>query len=164
MRPLYKIKGLGFVFWHSRHMFYHLLIGLVWAWFLREIWNTFSLRWITLSVGGSLLPDIDHFIYFLGYGNSDSYTKQIREFIRGRQWRNLCVYVENGHKHNTHLRYHNYYTMAFLLVVIIISSIFEWQSSVILTGAMFFHYAFDICDDVLTLGHVNSNWRRWGRG
>ena len=35
--------------------------------------------------------------------------------------------------------------------------------SVILFGAMIIHYIFDIADDLLSLGYINSNWKRWGR-
>jgi hypothetical protein len=34
---------------------------------------------------------------------------------------------------------------------------------VILFGAMLTHYAYDIFEDVLILGHVNPNWKRLGR-
>ncbi len=142
---------------------YHILIGLVWAWFLRELWHEFNPRWISLSVFASLLPDIDHFLFFFGYGRSESYTQQIKLYFRNRQWRLLLRFVETGHKQNTNLRYHNFYTMGLLMLVTLTSFLFEWQMGVILFGAMFLHYAFDVWDDILTLGYVNSNWKRWGR-
>src|SRR5574341_1266502 len=58
-RSVARIKGLGFVFWHARHEFFHVLIGLVWAWVLREVWGQFNPRWFWLSAFGSLLPYAD---------------------------------------------------------------------------------------------------------
>lgn len=163
MRPIARIKGLGFVLWHARHEFYHVLLGLVWAWFLRERWSEFNSRWIWLSIFGSLLPDADHLVYFWGYGKQDQYARQIRQFLKNRQWRMVTVFMETGHKYNTDLASHNVYFMAILLVGSLFSSLYEWRVGVILFGAMLVHYIFDIGDDLLQLGHINPNWKRWGR-
>lgn len=157
------VKGAGFIFWHARHEFYHVLLGLAWAWFLRELWGQFNPRWILTSVAGSLLPDLDHILYFLGYGRNDTYTRQIKNFLKSRQWRTTAVFIENGHKSNTELSYHNYYFMAILLGLALVSSFVEWEAGVILFGAMLIHYLFDVADDIIQLGGVNPNWRRWGR-
>jgi len=162
-RPIARIKGLGFIIWQSRHMAYHVGIGLLWAWFLRERWNQFNVRWIWLSVLGSVLPDADHLLYFWTYGKRDAYTLDVRQFLRNKQWRAVAAYLANGHKFNTNLSLHNYYFMAGLLALALVSSRIEWQAGVILFGAMLFHYIFDIIDDILMLGSINPNWRRWGR-
>src|SRR3972149_7795300 len=96
-RSLRKVKGLGFILWHARHVFYHIILGLLWAWYLRERWNEFNLRWIWFSVIGSLLPDVDHLFYFIGHGRHDDYTVQVRQFLKSRQWRALTVFMEIGH-------------------------------------------------------------------
>lgn len=162
-RTIAKIRGLGFVLWHARHMGYHVLIGLVWAWIMREVWGQFNPKWILTSVAGSLLPDLDHLNYFIGYGRRDSYTKIIFDMLKNRQWRELALFVATGHKYNTNLAYHNYYTLIFLALLTAISSYFDWQSGFILFGAMVGHYLFDIFDDFVQLGQVNANWMRWGR-
>jgi hypothetical protein len=164
MRPsVARIKGLGFIFWHARHEFYHILLGLIWAWFLRERWGEFNLRWIFISIFGSLLPDADHFLYFFTYGKKDDYTVQIRSLLKNREWRALSVFVEKGHKHNVNLSSHNYYFMGILFMTGILSSFLSWEFGVIIFGAMLIHYIFDITDDLLQLGRVNPNWKRWGR-
>lgn len=159
-----RIRGIGFIIWHARHEFYHILLGLLWAWFLRERWQEFNHKWIWLSLVGSLLPDLDHFFYFLGYGKNDTYTVQIKNFLKNRQWRALTQFIESGHKDNTNLSYHNYYFMIFLFISSILSSLYEWRVGVILFGAMLIHYVFDIGDDIIQLGTVNANWKRWGNG
>lgn len=161
--PISHIKGLGFILWHSRHEFYHVMTGLLWAWFLRELWGEFNPRWIWLAVFGSLLPDIEHFLYFTTYGKNATYTRQIIDFLKTRQWRNLTVFIETGHKYNTNLSWHNYYFMAFIFLLSLLSSLIEWQAGVILFGAILIHYIFDIVDDLIQLGEINDNWRRWGR-
>jgi len=144
-------------------MGYHLLLGLVWAWFLRELWGAFNLKWIWTAVIGSILPDVDHIHYFFSYGKNDSYTKQILAFLKARQWRSLAYFIATGHKYNTNLSYHNVYVVVILLGCSILSLRIDWEVGVVLFGAMILHYLFDIFDDVVQLGAVNPNWKRWGR-
>lgn len=158
-----RIKGLGFVLWQARHMGYHVLIGLMWAWFLRERWGVFNQKWIWTAVVGSLIPDIDHLNYFAGYGKHDSYTKQILAYLRERKWRSLAYFIATGHKYNTNLSYHNIYVVVVLLIASILASRFDWEVGVVLLGAMVLHYLFDIADDIVQLGTLNSNWKRWGK-
>lgn len=164
MRKIYRFKSIPFFLWNARHEFYHVLLGLVWAWVLREVWNEFNPRWIGLSVFASLLPDAEHLVYFVTYGKRDNYTEELKSYIRSGQWRKLWLTLQSGHKQNTNLALHNFYFMVILLLVSLVSFFFEWQTSVILFGAMLIHYMFDIVDDILMLGYINPNWKRWGRG
>lgn len=150
--------------WHARHMGYHILLGLVWAWIMREVWAQFNPKWFLTSIIGSLIPDLDHLNYFFGYGKRDSYTQTIWEMLKKRQWRALAVFVSTGHKYNTSLSYHNYYFTGFLVLVAIVAGYFDWQAGVVFFGAMVGHYLFDIFDDFVQLGEINPNWRRWGNG
>lgn len=159
-----KIRGLGFIVWHARHELYHILLGLVWAWFLRELWQEFNFRWVVLAIFGSLLPDAEHILYFLSYGKSDTYTKDIVDYIKKRQWRVLTAFIETGHKYNTNLAYHNFYTVCILGFCIVCAFVFDWRSLIVFIGAMVIHYLFDIADDIVTLGYINENWKRWGKG
>jgi len=144
-------------------MVYHVMIGLLWAWFLRELWGQFNVRWVITAAVGSILPDIDHIYYFLGYGKRDSYAQQIFSYIRASEWRHLFYFVATGHKHLTSLSYHNIYTVVFFIISAAAASFFDWQVGVVLFGAMVSHYIFDMTDDVIQLGYINSNWKRWGR-
>jgi len=160
-RSVARLKGIGFILWHTRHEFYHVLLGLVWAWFLREIWRQFNIRWITVSVIGSLLPDLDHFFYFFVYGRKDIYAKQIKSFLRGREWRIVWNLLETGHKYQTDLATHNFYFILFLLLLSLASFFYDWKIGVVLFGAMITHYLFDVFDDIMMLGYINPNWKRW---
>lgn len=158
-----RLKGVGFILWHARHEFYHVLLGLIWAWILREVWQQFNGRWVALSVFGALLPDADHILYFVDARKQDPYVQQIIEFLKAREWRTITMFIESGHKYNTNLSYHNYYFMMVLALVSVISFAVDWKAGVILFGAMLTHYLFDIADDVVTLGYINPNWKRWGK-
>lgn len=164
MGSIARIKGVGYMLWHGRHMLYHVLLGLVWAWLLRELWSEFSWKIIALAVFGSILPDIEHLFYFFAYGRGDEYTKLVKEFLRAREWRVLTSFIEQGHKYNTNLSYHNVYFVVFLLIATIICFLVDWESWIAVLGAMVIHYLFDIFDDYRTLGYLNENWKRWGRG
>lgn len=144
-------------------MVYHVMVGLLWAWYLRELWGVFNVTWIIMAVVGSVLPDVDHIMYFLGYGRNDTYTKQIVAYIRGRQWSTLVHFIATGHKHNTSLSYHNVYVVGVLVLLAGGASFVDWRIGVVLFGAMVSHYLFDIADDVVQLGGINPNWKRWGR-
>lgn len=163
-RSVARVKNVAWYVWHAKHEFIHILLGLVWAWYLRELWQQFNLRWIWLSVGASLIPDLDHVIYFFTYGRHDAYSVTVRYCLRHFQLRHLLNTWENGHKQNTNLLSHNFFTMAILFILCVISFFYEWQTAVVLFGAMFGHYAFDVLDDLVILGSVNANWKRIGRG
>ena len=158
-----RVKGLGYILWQARHMAYHVMLGLLWAWYLRERWGSFNPIWIFTAAVGSVLPDIDHIFYFLGYGRHDSYTEKIFGFIRKHEWRNLFHFIAVGHKNNTSLSYHNIYVMTLLAMTAGVASFIDWQVGVVLFGAMVSHYLFDIVDDMVQLGGINPNWKRWGR-
>lgn len=141
----------------------HVMVGLLWAWFLRELWGQFNPTWIWTAVIGSVLPDIEHFNYWLGYGRHDSYTRQVFSHFKKREWRKLFYFVATGHKTNTSLSYHNVYVVAILIMLSAVAFLVDWHLGVVLFGAMVSHYLFDIADDLLQLGEMNPNWRRWGR-
>jgi len=163
VRTRAKVRGLGFILWHSRHELVHILLGLVWAWYLREVWQQFNPRWIWTAVFGSLLPDVEHIIYFIVNHSKDEYAKLVVISLRQRQWRFLTMYVEKGHKNNTNLRFHNFYILSFLFILTTFALFIDKNAWVVLFGAMITHYLYDIFDDYLTLGYLNTNWRRWGR-
>ena len=162
-RVFAKAKGLGYIMWQSRHMVYHMMIGALWAWYLRERWAEFNPKWIYTAIVGSILPDIEHIFFFLGYGRRETYSKTVMDLLKHHHWRALFLFVSTGHKHNTSLAYHNLYTVVFLLLIGLFASSIDWHVGVVLLGAMVSHYLFDIWDDFLQLGHMNPNWKRFGR-
>lgn len=159
-----RVKGLGYVVWHTRHELYHVLLGLGWAWVLERSWHHFSLTAVLFSVFSAILPDIDHLVFFFGYGKKDPYTQQVVLLLRGREWRTLISFMEKGHKYNNQLSTHNVYIISLLLLFCIIAVTSHQFYASIFLGAALSHYLFDIADDIFTLGRLNPNWTRWGRG
>jgi hypothetical protein len=158
-----RIANIGFIVWHAKHELIHVLLGLMWAWMLREMWGEFRMIWVLVAALGSLLPDVDHLLYFFTYGRRDPYTQTVITFFKNKQWRVLITFIEKGHKHNTSLAFHNYYVTVLLAIGCWISLISEWRFTAVLLGAMVSHFVFDIAEDILLLHHVNPNWKRWGR-
>lgn len=163
-RNIARVKGIGYILWHGKHMVVHVLLGIAWVWMLTGLWDEFQFRWITLAAFGSLVPDIDHFLYFFTYGRKDPYTRTVVTYFKDHKWRVLTTFLERGHKHNTHLTFHNIYTIAVCSGVVWIASFLDWRAGAVFFGAVVSHFCFDIAEDMLLLGRMNPNWMRWGRG
>jgi len=145
-------------------MIYHLLLGFVWMSFVRDQTGIYSPFLLLLSLFGSIFPDFEHLLFFFTYGKADEYTAWIRTYIRNRDWRVLVRFLEKGHKYNTKLRYHNIYAIISLIGITTLFLVVHVYSGFIFTGAMLIHYCFDILDDLASLGRLNKNWFRWGKG
>jgi len=164
MRYTRRIRGAGYIIWQSKHELFHVLLGVVWAWILREAWGEFNLKWLFLSIFGSLLPDIDHLVYFFTYGRTNWYSKEVKQLLRSREWRSAAKFISHGHKYNTELMSHNIYVVIFLIISSFFCLILGWRVWVVVIEAMVSHFFFDIIDDYFVLGHLNHNWkRRWRR-
>lgn len=158
-----RVRGVGFLLWQARHMAYHVMVSLLWVWFLREWWGTLNVWWIVVAAIGSILPDADHLHYYFTYGRKDAYTKQIFAHFRKGEWRLMFRFIANNHKHNTSLSYHNVYVAILFILGAIVASMVNWRMGVVLLGAIVSHFVFDMADDVVQLGKFNANWFRWGR-
>ena len=163
MHHFYKIKRVPFVIWYSKHEITHLLIGLVFAWILREVWGVFSFYYVFLAAVGSLVIDVDHLLSFFTYGRKDWYAQEVRRILRQGQIGTLLRFWRDNHKHNTGLASHNVYVLAGFLVLAAVSTQFDWKASVIFFGAIFLHLVFDMFDDYWALGHLNDNWKHLRR-
>lgn len=158
-----RLRGVGKTLWHAKHMFIHIVLGFMWAWLLEGAWDEMSYRWVMASVIGSMLPDLDHILYFFTYGKKDPYTKTIFSFIKKREWNVLVTYIEQGHKHNTNLTFHNVYAVGALAACAGAFYLYDYRAGVVLLGSMVLHFLFDIAEDLWLLGAVNKNWLRFGR-
>ena len=161
--PWGGVKTVARITWYLKHETIHVLIGVAFAWFLREFWGEYSSKQLYLSIIGSLVPDLDHFIFFFFYGRKDPYSIQVKEFLRQGKISNLASFMAAGHKDNTNLWSHNIYNIGFLLLGVVFFYQLDWKMAVVLLGSMILHFVFDIIDDLVVLGTVNPNWKRWGR-
>ncbi len=149
--------------WHAKHELFHIVLGFAWAWALGYVWNqSYALMFLLAGIGG-VLPDIDHLIYFFTYGKHDAYSKNVFALAKKHEWKSLVEYIETGHKKNTNLTFHNVYVTMFLMCCTIMLYWVDFRLSVVLLGAMVSHFIFDIIEDYMLLGALNSNWFRFGR-
>lgn len=163
MRYFRRIGSVGWFVWQARHEFTHVLIGLMYAWFLREWWQELNFSYILLAAAGSVLIDVDHLLYWFLYGKNDWLAKEVRRLIRQGQLRNVWLLIKYNHKYNTGLATHNIYFIGFFFLLSITSFQFDWKTGVVLFGATVLHLLFDVTDDLWVLGHVNDNWKRLKR-
>lgn len=163
MRYLLRLYRLPLYVWYARHEFIHLLLGLVYAWFLREIWNELNIGYVIIAMVGSVVIDADHLLFYLLYGRNDPMAIEARKLLKAGQIRNLFVYVKDAHKHNTSLLTHNIYFIGAFFLMSFASWWIDWKIGVILFGSIVIHLLFDILDDLWVLGYVNDNWKRWKR-
>ena len=161
--PWGGVKKVARITWYLKHETTHVLIGVAFAWLLREIWGEFDSKQLYLSIVGSLIPDLDHFVFFFFYGRHDPYSLEVKRFLRQGNISSLATLLAEGHKENTNLWSHNVYVIGFLLLGIVLSYQLDWKVAVVLLGSMILHFVFDILDDLVVLGSVNPNWKRWGR-
>ena len=145
--------------WHSKHMIVHVLLGLRWATFLLGR-GDITFHWIAVATFGSLLPDIEHIMYFLTYGRHDEYTQQLFRLLKSRQWTCAFRYCETGHKTNTKLYYHNFYTVGFLILLCVISLMVDLFSFGLLIGSMVSHYLFDAAEDMALITDLDIREER----
>lgn len=133
------------------------------AWFLRELWQQFEPRYIVLAAFGSVIIDIDHFLYYFTYGRHEDYAREARKILRAGQIGTYIKYCTNNHKNNTSLLTHNVYVMGFFVLMAFISFWFDWKARVVIFGAIVLHFVVDLVDDLWVLGHINDNWKRLRR-
>lgn len=161
MSPIRRIGRVGYNFIKvGKHTFTHLLLGLLYAWFLREVWQELSAWYIFLAALASVLPDVDHFIYFFTYGRREWYAIEVRKLMRQGQIRTMLYFMKHNHKYNTGLATHNLYFLGLFFLLSFISFQFDSKTGVVIFGAIVLHLLFDLIDDLWILGHLNENWKR----
>ena len=142
------------------HMLIHVLLGIICAFVTKSFFPQSQLSFLILyGVLGNLLPDVDHFLFFLLYGRHTEYSKSVKSLFRKKQFRRLWKFISINHKAQTGLYSHN-------IISIILAGLAFWYFEAIrdrpsLTA--FFlswttHYIFDIFEDLLFFKTLNPNW------
>jgi hypothetical protein len=163
MKYIGGAKKVAKVVWYLKHEMTHVLLGIVLAWVLRELWGQFNTNQLYLAIFGSLAPDLDHLVFFFFYGRKDPYSIQVKKLLRQGSISSLASFIAIGHKENTNLWSHNIYSMGILGLGIVVCYSLDWKMGIVFLSSMVLHFIFDILDDLVVLGTVNPNWRRWGR-
>jgi hypothetical protein len=138
-------------FSENYHMFIHILLGIVIG-----VWlELTAVQIVTLGML-AMLPDLEHIVFFLTYGKKTKYAKKEKYYLLKGDIKGLVNFCKKNHKFNTSLYFHN----AIVPILLIWGSINfidnHWVSAILATLAS--HYIFDIVEDLLILGKINSNW------
>lgn len=143
------------------HMAIHLAFGVL-AFLVIGLTTGWSFNVATglgIAILGSVLPDIDHFIFFFWYGATTTYAKGAKKSYAKEGLRGFVDYCKKNHKHNTRLVSHNFWVAAGLLPVLAWFSITNHVLLAIFAMAWIFHFGFDMLEDILFFGRVNENWK-----
>jgi len=159
-----RLKGIAFIFWHARHMLYHILLSMTFVWVSYKYLGIRQRGLFPVAILGAVIPDFEHILFFFTYGKHTEFSKYIKMYIKKHEWRILIRFVEIGHKYNTQLRYHNIYILSVWILIAFLSYRMFMAPLFIFSGAVVTHYLFDIVDDLAALGKINKNWFRWGLG
>lgn len=147
--------------WVANHHIVHLLLGYCWYVVASQWVGQRSGWYLFLALLGSELPDIEHILYFYIFGKQDTYSKIVRDFFKKRQLGDLAKYVKNNHKHGLELRFHSAYWAVIIIAMAYAALWTDSRSLFVLLGAVAVHYVFDMVDDLLFLGRLNANWKRF---
>ncbi len=141
-------------------MVIHALFGIICGYIVHNIFVNVNLgNLIFWGVSGSLLPDIDHFLYFYVYGRKDVYSKVVRAYIKDKNFRKLLLFWRFNHKKNGALYSHNILSLIIALYMFgYFVQIKDMPTLSVVALAWFSHYAFDIFEDFLFMKHLNPNW------
>jgi hypothetical protein len=147
----------------AQHGYFHLMFGCL-AFIVGYLWEPvyFSqhpLQLAALCLLGTFIPDIDHLLYYYGYGRKKDYAIMCRAYLRKRDFKGFFKYVKGNHKQNTGIYSHNFgsvFLAAFFTLYELNKRDNIYMSTFFL--AWTFHYVFDILEDFLFFKRPNKNW------
>ena len=150
-----KIRGTS----ENLHMLIHLCFGFLASIVVHYLFPDISFGKILLVASlGSVLPDLDHFLYMFWYGSSTPFSRVAKQHLKNRDIKSFLIFCKSNHKNNTQLYSHN------LLVLAATTALF-WRAerrdmvlSTVLYLSWCLHYLFDMVEDALFFGIVNPNW------
>lgn len=135
------------------HVLLAMSVGVVFNMYSQE---NLSFKFLLFLGLLGVLPDIEHALFFFWYGRGHSYSKDVRYMLRSRNFYSCASYCKKNHKRLTSLYLHN----GLVLLILVTLGIYYVHNHVL--SASFFalasHYLFDVFEDVLINGKVNSNW------
>ncbi len=155
MRYKQKIKRALEAF----HLLVHVLIGVTAAIIFYEIsGNALLIKLMVVAIIGSVLPDIDHLLYYFVYGRKTEYALQVKNFLRNKQIKKYVSFCIDNHKKNTGLYSHNIISVLITLSISLWAINQEREYTTMFFIAWSLHYIFDIFEDVIFLKKLNPNW------
>jgi ABC-type dipeptide/oligopeptide/nickel transport system permease subunit len=140
----------------SLHIIFGLLSG-IFIFFLFPNLNFVAI--IVLSILGSILPDLDHFLFLFVYGRHTKYARMLRGYLIKLDYKNFSIFAKKNHKSNYFILSHNILSPIIFLLLTVFCVFFlqayYWGAFWI---GCFSHFLFDILEDMLHNGKLNPNW------
>ncbi|HEX8924013.1 MAG TPA: hypothetical protein VF828_04750 [Patescibacteria group bacterium] len=141
------------------HMLIHLLFGLSAFGLSLSLFPHQSVPVsISLSLMASLVPDLDHFLFYFTYGSKTDYARRVKGYLKKGQFGQYVAFCKANHKNNTTILSHN---IGFYIISLLLSAVF-FSFGHLYLGTFFlswsYHYMFDMCEDMLFFGRLNPNW------
>ncbi len=142
------------------HEYWHFLFGLLASFIVIKGYPAQPvLPIVIVGLIMSILPDIDHILYFYVYGRNTKYSKKVRKLIKNSGISKAIKYCKKEHKNNTSIYSHNLvmiFALLFFTKFLIIQNYNALIVVAVLSWAM--HYIYDIFEDLLFFGKLNPNW------
>jgi len=144
------------------HMLIHLVIGVsIGLLFVKFQDVGLSITFLFLMGMASLIPDLEHFVFFFTYGRKSTYTKDLLKQLKlDGIVRGFWGYCSRNHKKQNALYLHDGLTPVIFLMIgfLLLDKSKNYQAALIFSLA--FHYIYDIFEDFLMMGSLNPNWKR----
>lgn len=144
------------------HMVFHVMFGIICGYFVHDLFPDSNLRnLIFWGVWGSLLPDIDHFVYFYFYGKHTEYSKVVRQYIKDKKIWDLFNFWKFNHKKSNGPRLYSH-NILFVILTLYLFNYFvqvkDMPTFSVLALSIFTHLIFDMGEDILFMKKLNPNW------
>jgi len=140
------------------HMAFHAL-GAVMVLSAIKFWGgELQNSTIAVAIIGSFLPDVDHILFFYTYGRKSVYSRKVRKLVARHKFRQAGHFCGVNHKHLHGLYSHNFVSV---FLVLFIGVTFLRQANWVGAAfwlAMLLHFLYDIFEDFMLKGKLNSNW------
>jgi len=140
------------------HMVIHVALSVIVIYLYGLSGINFGFQEIIILIIMSVLPDMEHLVFFSTYGRKNPYTIQALEIFKREGFLSVCRFLAGNHKTLTSLYFHNIVTPLFFTFV----SVYSFYLGAFLLSAagavLASHYLFDVCEDILMSGKLNPNW------
>ena len=141
------------------HEYVHFFFGLISFFIVLAYFPHSSWFWLLLvALIGSIFPDIDHLFYLFGYGRHHAYSLPFHQYLKNRDISAAIEYCRQNHKFNHYILSHNLLTPVFLYLIFLYFLQSGHSLMAVFFLAMVSHFVFDVAEDFLVLGRLNSNW------
>lgn len=140
-----------------RHYTQHLIVALVGFSALDFFEVSLNYQNFFLFLFATYVVDLDGFISVFLFKEKIKEAKEIVESFLAFKFTESATLGTMHHKKLNRLILHNIFGLSFLSCVLVWSIITGTEKVLVISWAIFFHFIFDISDDIYQLGHI-KNW------